>query len=344
MEDIKRLVEGAFDMDTLGIKDKVRSAGLSKFYKKDQSDWSPEEHEIDEKMVVTMIPATATVPQHYTCKIPWKNGKEPDLKNNIEQILKRQHQICYSGYLEKKGTSIEEIDKYFQDMLNKGYIEEVKDPEDIKRAKSQGICWFPVVHKNRDTTKVRVVFDAASANKEGKSVNSEVEKTPNRLNDLFKILLRFRQYEFALQADISEMFLRICLEPEDRQFLRFYWNGKIWKFVSIAFGVRCCPNVSQKVITTHVDSVKDQYPDAAKVVIDETYMDDSITSKQTEEMLIKIANQLIPLMRGINMFIIKFCSNSKMLVNSLDPKLLSKKVTLSEKETLFEESKVLGMS
>ena len=43
MEDIKRLVEGAFDMDTIGIKDKVRSAGLSKFYKKDQSDWSPEE-------------------------------------------------------------------------------------------------------------------------------------------------------------------------------------------------------------------------------------------------------------------------------------------------------------
>jgi hypothetical protein len=61
-------------------------------------------------------------------------------------------------------------------------------------------------------------------------------------------------------------------------------------------------------------------------------------------MLIKIANQLIPLMRGINMFIMKFYSNLKMLVNSLDPKLLSKKVTFSEKETLFEESKVLGMS
>ena len=91
-------------------------------------------------------------------------------------------------------------------MLNKGYIEEGTDPEDIKRAVSQGICWFPVVHKNRDTTKVQVVFDAASANREGKSVNSEVEKTLNRLNDLFKILLRFRQYEFALQADISELF------------------------------------------------------------------------------------------------------------------------------------------
>ena len=61
-------------------------------------------------------------------------------------------------------------------------------------------------------------------------------------------------------------------------------------------------------------------------------------------MLIKIANQLIPLMKGINMFIMKFYSNSKKLVNSLDPKLLSKKVTFSEKEVLFEESKVLGMT
>jgi hypothetical protein len=33
----------------------------------------------------------------------------------------------------------------------------------------------------------------------------------------------------------------------------------------------------------------------------------------------------------------KFYSNSKMLVNSLDPKLLSKKVTFSEKEVLSEK-------
>jgi hypothetical protein len=37
-------------MDTLGIKDKVRSAGLSKHYKKDQADWSPKEKEIDDKI------------------------------------------------------------------------------------------------------------------------------------------------------------------------------------------------------------------------------------------------------------------------------------------------------
>ena len=34
MEQLIKIVEGAFSMDTLGIKDKVRSAGLSKNFKK----------------------------------------------------------------------------------------------------------------------------------------------------------------------------------------------------------------------------------------------------------------------------------------------------------------------
>jgi hypothetical protein len=73
LEAIEKLVEGAFSMDTLGIKDKVRSAGVSKFYKKDISDWSPKEKEIDDKIIVTLVPMTNKTPQHYTAKVPWKN-------------------------------------------------------------------------------------------------------------------------------------------------------------------------------------------------------------------------------------------------------------------------------
>jgi hypothetical protein len=39
-------------MDTLGIKDKVRSAGLSKHYKKDQADWSPKEKVIERNTIL----------------------------------------------------------------------------------------------------------------------------------------------------------------------------------------------------------------------------------------------------------------------------------------------------
>ncbi len=94
-----------------------------------------------------MVPAIATVPQHYTCKIPWKSGREPDLKNNIQQILKHQHQTCYSGYLKKKGISIEEINKFFQDMLDKGYIKEVTSSEDIKKQSVKGFVGFQLFTK-----------------------------------------------------------------------------------------------------------------------------------------------------------------------------------------------------
>ncbi len=344
MEEIKTLVEGAFSMDTLGIKDKVRSAGLSKNFKKDPAEWSPKEIEIDNKMVVTMIPAKGEVPQHYQCKIPWKNGNKPDLINNLQMIIARQKQTNYSGYLEKKGTNIEAINRIFKEQLEKGYIEEVTDIADQKREDSQATAYFPVVQENRESTKVRLVFDAASKNKQGKSINSEIAKGPNRLNDLYQILLGFRQYQYAVQADVSEMFLRVKMCVEDRKYHRFYWDGKIWQFVSLMFGDLPCPDISQKVITTHAKTVEKVYPLAAKVVENETYVDDAIKSLQTEEEICELARQIVLLMLGINMHITKFYSNSELLIKTIDPNLLSKKVTFGEKDPVFEESKVLGMS
>ena len=68
-------------------------------------------------------------------------------------------------------------------------------------------------------------------------------------------------------------------------------------------------------------------------------MDDSITSKQTEAELLELALQRIPLLKGIDMSIMKFYSNSKLIMKTLDPKLLSKKVTFGDKDLVFEEFK-----
>ncbi len=177
-------------MDTLGIKENARSAGLSKNYKKEKSDWTPMELEIDDRMKVDLVPADGSHPPHYECSIPWKDGR-PKLKNNLALVLNRQKSTNYGGYLEKKGTDISEINKKFEDQLAKGYIEEVTEISDINREDCYYVPYFPVVDRIRDTTKVRIVFDAAAKDKTGKSLNSEVAKGPNRLNDLYPILLRF---------------------------------------------------------------------------------------------------------------------------------------------------------
>jgi len=330
-------------MDTLGIKDKVRSAGLSKNFKKPKDEWSPKELEIDNSMIVTFHPTTKSDPQHYSCAIPWKN-QVPSLENNLKQVIARQYKTNYSGYLEKKGTSLDEINQKFEDQISKGYIEKVTDTSEINRKDCFYLNYFPVVDRVRDTTKLRIVFDAAAKDKFAKSLNSEIHKGPNRINDLFTILLKFRMFKYAVTADISEMFLRIRLNENDQRYHRFYWNGGIWQWTRTLFGNRASPDMSQKVLTTHAESHLAEFPLAAQVIMDDTYMDDTIKSLETESSCCKLVKELVPLISGLDMKIQKFYSNCTKALTNLPTECLSTKVHFEDKDTVLEANKVLGMT
>jgi len=75
---------------------------------------------------------------------------------------------------------------------------------------------FLVVNRMKDTSSLG--FDAKAKNRSGSSLNGAIEKGPNKLNDLFAILLQFRRFKYAFTADISEMFLRIRLTESDKRY------------------------------------------------------------------------------------------------------------------------------
>ena len=60
--------------------------------------------------------------------------------------------------------------------------------------------------------KVRIVFDCATKCG-GVSLNSECYQGPDLCNKLLNVLLRFRQYDCALMADIKAVYLQVR-EPE----------------------------------------------------------------------------------------------------------------------------------
>ena len=64
---------------------------------------------------------------------------------------------------------------------------------------------FAVVREDKETTKVRVVFDAA-ARYNNVSINDLMLPGPKLQNDLVKILLQFCKEPIVLIADIPEMF------------------------------------------------------------------------------------------------------------------------------------------
>ena len=62
-----------------------------------------------------------------------------------------------------------------------------------------------VIKEQRETTKIRVVFDA-SCGINGPSLNECLYSGPNMLGKIFDILLRFRLNRIAFTADIKQAF------------------------------------------------------------------------------------------------------------------------------------------
>lgn len=108
---------------------------------------------------------------------------------------------------------------------------------------------FPVVKEERVTTKVRVVFDAASKH-DGKSLNDTMLPGPKL--QVVDVLTRFRGAPVALSADISEMFFRVQLQDKDRPFHRFLWRDfdtprepDVYEFQRLLFG-----NTASQILLT----------------------------------------------------------------------------------------------
>ena len=143
------------------------------------------------------------------------------------------------------------------DQLREGIIEQCDISDNFSH-----LHYMPhhcVVKTERETTKVRVVFDgAAKAFKRDRSINECLMKGPQLLPKIFPLLIRFRTFQFGFTADISKAFLMISIDECDRNFLRFLWyknhkesNSEIvcYRFCRLPFGLICSPAILNSVIS-----------------------------------------------------------------------------------------------
>ena len=115
---------------------------------------------------------------------------------------------------------------------------------------------IPVGRPVKDTTKIRIVFDALEKC-QGISLNDAMKQGPKLQRDLFDVLLRFRRFPVAIVCDIAEMYLRIGISPKDRPYHRFLWRGidqdrrpDVYEFDRVVFGMISSPFLNQFVYNT----------------------------------------------------------------------------------------------
>ena len=283
--------------------------------------------------------------QGYETTVPWKDG-EPELKNNRQAVLERQKKAFAESALKKKDVTIDDLKAVVEDHLEKKYIRKLSKAEEMQE-NCHYLPIIPVVNKERKTTPVRLVYDAA-ATYNGKSLNSEQVTGPNLLNNFLQIIMRFRRFKFCLTGDISQMFLRMRLAEKDRAFHRFLFGDpktmmEAFEFLRTLFGGKSTPNASQKVLHCVVEDHGSVSLEAAVTIIMSCYMDDCIDSRMDEEEVIQLRKELVELLSHADMVPRKFSSNSKAVLATIPEEDRAKEISLVNSELTSEDNKVLGV-
>ena len=150
----------------------------------------------------------------------------------------------------------------------------------------------PVIRRDKETTKLRVVYDASAKMNGNPSLNDCLYSGPSLLPSIADVLMRFRFHKVALVADIEKAFLMVSISPSDRDALRFIWlddihkdNPKevVYRFCRVVFGVTSNPFLLNATIKQHLQKYANGNPELVKPLLNSFYVDDMTSGESTVE-------------------------------------------------------------
>ena len=126
----------------------------------------------------------------YEVCLPWKEFHDP-LPDNYTLSVRRLEGLVRR--LKQTPKLLEEYNNTIQDQIRRGIVEVVPRSEKTQEGRTHYLPHHAVVKSDRDTTKLRVVYDA-SARLGGPSLNDCLYTGPKFNQNIFDILIRFRSY------------------------------------------------------------------------------------------------------------------------------------------------------
>ena len=279
----------------------------------------------------------------YEIGMPWKVN-EPKFTSNYEQAKSRLESLERS--LRKKGVEVStSYNNIIEEYLEKGYVRKVRPTANEDQ---WFLPHFPVIRDDKDTTKVRIVFDAAAKHDE-KSLNDAVLPGPKLQRELVDVLYRFRQAPVALSGDISQMFLQVGLREQDRPYHRFLWRNlndkeepEIYEFLRLPFGNASSPFCAQYVLQTHAKTRSEEKPNASETIDNSMYVDDVLDSCETVKEACSLRNDLSDVQSDAGFKLRKWLSNEPSVIVEVPVEDRAQGVEISDGENLPTQ-KTLGV-
>ncbi|UYV65773.1 hypothetical protein LAZ67_3005423 [Cordylochernes scorpioides] len=260
-------LENLWKLDAIGVSD-------AEVEKKTQS----LQAEMEEHFAHT---TTRDIEGRYEVALPWVQDKERipsniDLAENQLRSVRRK--------LEEVGD-MKEYGQIFEEWMKQGIIEYARED------KLDGVHYLPhrpVYKRNSQTSRIRPVFNA-SARKRGKlSLNDCLDKGPNLIEIIPRLLNKFRKYEVGVSSDIEKAFLQIGIKEEDRDYLRFLWHTEDGRLITyrhkrVVFGITTSPYLLKATLSLHLDKAPEHLKITAEQLKSSFYVDNCLSSFQNVE-------------------------------------------------------------
>ena len=150
-------------------------------------------------------------------------------------------------------------------------------------------------------------------------------------------------------TDIKKMVLQIELDEKDRDVHRYLWRDmktneepKVYRMQRVKFGVNCSPFLAISTVQSHAERHKEQFPDAAKEVLQNMYVDGCLTGAENADKAIELQRSMSCMMKSGGFQLTKWASNADKVIEEIKPEGRAPSVTVSFNDT--KSLKALGMS
>ena len=227
---------------------------------------------------------------------PWvKDAKElPDNRSQAEKKLEATERR-----LAKNPKHAEAYNQQMDEMREMNFSRKLSNEElNSYKGPVHYISHHEIVGPEKKSTPIRIVFNS-SASYKGHRLNDYWMKGPDLLNNLFGVLLRFRENEVAISADVSKMYHRVLIPEQDQHVHRYLWRNMetdrapdVYVKTVLTFGDKPAPAMAQIALQKTATEGEKCYPEAAEVLKKNTYMDDICDSVHVVKQARKLTTEI----------------------------------------------------
>ncbi|XP_043208348.1 uncharacterized protein LOC122373955 isoform X1 [Amphibalanus amphitrite] len=219
----------------------------------------------------------------FTAHYPWIRDPN-ELPNNVT-IAEARMRATERRLLKMGNDHAKAYDAQIRDMVARGVARKLSREEMLHfEGPIHYLCHHEVVKPDSVSTPLRIVFNA-SASFMGHVLNDYWAKGPDFINNLFGVLLRFREESIGLVGDISKMYHSIELAERDQHVHRFLWRNlnisqepTHYMMLAVTFGDRPSGTISMVALNLIAEMNRSICERATEMILKNSYVDDLIQS------------------------------------------------------------------